>query len=92
MLGSETDRLASLIVTLEMPAKILALFLVFLYVLWFWKVGPYDALMGTVQALRAGLTFIAVGIYAVGMWVFVSISRSFRVVFATVRDFFISRI
>lgn len=89
---NETDKIAELLVALEMPAKYFALFLVFLYVIWFWKVGPYDGFMTTLQTIRTVVEKSALILYAAVVWVFVSCGRVFRVVFATVRDFFMSRI
>lgn len=89
---NETDKIAELLVALEMPAKYFALFLVFLYVIWFWKVGPYDGFMTTLQTIKMVIEKTALIIYAVAVWAFVGVGRMFRVVFATVRDFFMSRI
>lgn len=89
---NETDKIAEILVALEMPLKYFALFLVFLYVIWFWKVGPYDGFMTTLQTFRTVIEKTALIIYAIFVWIFVSFGRVFRVVFATVRDFFMSRI
>ena len=89
---NETDKIAELLVALEMPLKYFALFLVFIYVIWFWKVGPYDGFMTTLQTIKMVAEKTALIIYALFVWVFVSIGRMFRVVFVTVRDFFMSRI
>jgi hypothetical protein len=86
------DTIATLLVTLETPLKVLALFVLFMYILWFWKVGTYDAIMQTFQALQTGLKMVALWTYMGVAWVFVSFFRMVRVIFATVRDFFISRI
>lgn len=86
------DRIAELIVTLEGPFKVLLLFMAAVYVLWFWKVGFYDGFMTTLQTIRTVLEKSAIMLYLGTMWLFVSIVRAFRVIFATVRDFFISRI
>jgi len=86
------DSIATLLVTLETPLKVAALFVLAMYVLWFWKVGTYDAIMQTFQALQNGLKMAGIWTYLGVTWVFVSIIRMFRVILATVRDFFISRI
>ena len=89
---NETDKIAELLVALEMPVKYFILFLVFIYVVWFWKVGPYDGFMTTLQTIKMVVEKAALIAYAAVVWVFVSFGRVFRVVFATVRDFFMSRI
>ena len=88
----DTEKFAEFIVMMEMPVKVFLMFLVFIYVVWFWKVGPYDGLMTTINGIKLGAEKIAVGIYLVVAWFFISIGRVFRVIFATVRDFFMSRI
>lgn len=89
---NETDKIAEFLVMMEMPVKYFLLFLVFMYVIWFWKVGPYDGFMTTMQTIKMVVEKSALILYAAFVWVFVSIGRVFRVVFATVRDFFMSRI
>lgn len=86
------DKIAAVIVALEGPLKFFLLFLVFVYVMWFWKVGMYDGFMTTLQVLRTAFERLCIYGYMGIVWVFVSVVRVFRVIFATVRDFFISRI
>lgn len=86
------EKIAEFLVMMEMPVKYFLLFLVFLYVIWFWKVGLYDGFMTTMQTIRAVVEKSALLFYMAFMWVFVGIGRVFRVIFATVRDFFMSRI
>lgn len=86
------DKLAAVIVALEAPAKFFVLFLVLVYVMWFWKVGMYDGFMTTLQVLRTAVERICIYGYMGIAWACVSVIRVFRVIFATVRDFFISRI
>ena len=88
----DAEKIAELYVVMEMPIKVFLMFLVFIYVIWFWKVGPYDGFMTTLSGIKLAVEKTAVGIYIVVTWFFVSIGRVFRVVFATVRDFFMSRI
>ena len=88
----DTEKIAELYVIMEMPIKVFLMFLVFIYVIWFWKVGPYDGFMTTMNGLKLAIEKTAIGIYMVVTWFFVSIGRIFRVIFATVRDFFMSRI
>lgn len=87
-----TDRLAEFLVLIEAPVKIFLMFMVFVYVIWFWKVGPYDGMMTTLNSLKVAIEKTFLAIYGLFVWIFQGISRIFRVVFATVRDFFISRI
>ncbi|MBI1363776.1 MAG: hypothetical protein GC134_07300 [Proteobacteria bacterium] len=86
------DTIATVLVNLETPLKVLAMFVLLMYILWFWKVGTYDAIMQTVQAIQNGVKMVAIWSYLGVTWVLVSVIRMFRVVLATVRDFFISRI
>ena len=88
----DTEFVAELLVTMETPIKVFLMLLVFLYVIWFWKVGPYDGLMTTLNGIKVVVEKTAIGIYLALAWFFVGIGRAFRVVFATVRDFFMSRI
>ena len=87
-----TEKVAEFLVVMEMPFKVFLMFLVFLYVIWFWKVGPYDGLMTTLNGIKLAVEKTAIGIYLAVAWFFIGIGRVFRVVFATVRDFFMSRI
>ncbi len=86
------DKIAELLVALEMPFKFFVLFLVFMYVIWFWNVGPYEGFMKTMQTIQLVVEKVAIAIYTSIAWLVVGIVRIFSVVFATVRDFFISRI
>lgn len=86
------EKIAAVVVTLETPAKILALFLVFLYVMWFWKKGFYDGFMESMMVIRNVLEKGAIFLYAAMVWICVGFIRVLRIIFATVRDFFISRI
>ena len=88
----DAEKIAELWVLMEAPLKFFLMFLVFLYVIWFWNVGPYDGFMKTMEGIKTVVEKIAIGIYMVFAWFFISIGRVFRVVFATVRDFFMSRI
>lgn len=87
-----TEKIAEFLVMMETPVKVFLMFLVFLYVIWFWKVGPYDGLMKTVNGIKIAVEKTAVGTYMALAWFFIGIGRVFRVIFATVRDFFMSRI
>lgn len=87
-----TESLAEFLVMMETPVKVFLMFLVFMYVIWFWKVGPYDGFMTTMNGIKVAVEKTVIGIYLALAWFFVGIGRMFRVVFATVRDFFMSRI
>lgn len=86
------DKFHHLIERLEMPAKYVVFALLVFYVVWFWKKGIYDGLAETFAVLKMIVEGFVMGLYTVIAWVFVTIGRVFRVIFATVRDFFISRI
>lgn len=86
------EKLAWLVVTLEPFARVFMLFLLSLYVAWFWKVGTYDGIMVTLTTLKNVFQQGVVLTYGVCLWAVVGVFRIIRVIFATLRDFFISRI